>query len=421
MHGIIFLALEDFLESRGGAGTWSKTMQEADLVPQTFSPDRFYPDESAADLFAAAARVLNEPRQQILEQLGRHMSPDLISMGRAMGLIREEWRTLDILEHLPKDILATFGNASAGMKPPDIRTYRLKYGEVAVAYVSDRKLCALFRGIVLGVGAFFNEAICIEERLCLLKNAPLCRLSIYLDDPALRNHVEITREFQTVHNRIQEIRFFNQFAGVPIVNQGLVLQYNTEGVLVQIQPESLVAMREERVTHLALPHLPLGLKAGVATLDWAHGTALLQDIVPTDGPIGRRVFPRVAPVQPLPIEFRVNKETARGRIANLSEGGVCILLRSDPLFNETLMYTPIKVRFVLPVQPVDTSAATEPTAKILLDGNILHINEKDGYLAIRIIFKPLTVNDARLVQTYYRSKERHALRQLQVMSALAKR
>ncbi|MBF0463089.1 MAG: heme NO-binding domain-containing protein [Magnetococcales bacterium] len=419
MHGIIFLALEDFLESQGGAGTWSKAMREANLVEQTFSPDRFYPDESAIDLFAAAARVLTWPLQHTLEQWGRHMGPDLIAMGRSMGLIREEWRTLDILEHLPKDILAAFGNTSAGMKPPNIRTYRLKHGEVAVAYISERRLCALFKGIVLGVGAFFNESIRIEERLCLLKNAPLCRFSIYLDDPALSNHLEIMREFQTVHSRIQEIRFFNQFGGIPIVNQGLVLQCGATGVLVQIHPESLVAMREEQVTHLALPHLPMGLKSTVATVDWAHGTALLQNIAPTDGPIGRRVFPRVAPIQPIPVECRFLKETARGWLANLSEGGLCVTLPSDPMFNETLMFTPVKVRFILPMQTVATGTGTEPAAKILLDGNILYINEKAGHLVIRIIFKPLAVNDAHLIQTYYQEKEGLALRHLRSMVAAA--
>lgn len=420
MHGIIFLALEDFLESRCGEGAWSQAMREANLVEQIFSPDRFYPDEGAADLFEASAKVLKLPKGQTLEELGRHMSAGLIAMGRSMGLIQEEWRTLDILEHLDSDILSTFRNDGTGLKPPDIRTYRLKYGEIAAAYVSERKLCQLFKGIVLGVGAFFNEPIRIEERVCMLGNAPLCRLSIYLDDPTLKDHVEITREFQAVHNRIQEVRFFNQFLGIAVINQGLVLQYGAEGVLIQISPESLLAMREEGRTYLALPHLHLGLKATVAQVDMAQSTAMLQEIVATDGPIGRRILPRVVPVKPIPIELRINKQTLRGGIANISASGLCIVLRSDPILNETILFAPIKVRFALPVQTVDTDLESASTSKIMLDGNILNIDERGGRHTIRIVLQPYAVNDANLIQTYYQERQQHAFHHLQGLLALKK-
>ncbi|MBF0399879.1 MAG: heme NO-binding domain-containing protein [Magnetococcales bacterium] len=420
MHGIIFLALEDFLESRSGKGAWARAMREANLVEQSFSPDRFYPDEGAADLFAASAKVLKLPMGETLEQLGCHMSPGLIEMGRSMGLIQPEWRTLDILERLNKDILSAFRTDGTGLKPPDIRTYRLKYGEIAAAYVSDRRLCQLFKGIVKGVGAFFNEPIRIEERVCMLESAPLCRMSIYLDDPALKNHVDITREFQTVHSRIQEIRFYNQFAGVAVVNQGLVLQYGPKGVLVQIQPESLLAMREEGGTYLALPHLHLGLKAAVAQVDMTQRTALLKQIVSTDGPIGRRILPRVVPVKPLPIELRIHKQTLRGWIANISESGLCIVLRADPILNETIIFTPLKVRFTLPVQTVDSEVTTASIPKIVLDGNILNIEEREGRHSIRIVFQPYAVNEAHQIQRYYRERETAAFQQLNALIALIK-
>ncbi len=420
MHGIIFLALEDFLESRCGEGAWAKAMQGANLVEQRFSPDRFYPDEGATDLFAASAHLLGITQAQTLEQLGQHMSTGLLAMGRSMGLIQDEWRTLDILEHLSKDILSAFGNASTGVKPPDIRTYRLKQGEVAVAYLSARKLCALFKGIVLGMGAFFGEPVRIEERVCLLNNAPLCRLSVYLDDPNLKNRVDIVREFQTVHSRIQEIRFFNRFAGIPIVNQGLVLQYGAEEVLIQIQAESLMAMHKEGITHLALPHLPSGLQATVVRVEWRSGTATLRHIVSTDGPMGRRVSPRVAPNHPIAVECRMDKQTLRGWMANLSDGGLCIVLNREPLPCDAVMFAPIKVRFALPVQMVDTRTETDPVTKIVLDGNILHIDEKEERHHLRIVFRPLSVNDAHLVQAYYHGRRQYALRHLRAMIAETK-
>ncbi|MEO5349049.1 MAG: heme NO-binding domain-containing protein [Magnetococcus sp. YQC-3] len=415
MHGIIFLALEDFLESHGGAGSWSNAMREANLVEQIFSPDHFYPDEGADDLFTASAKLLNLSRSQTLEKLGRHMSPGLLDMGHSMGLVQKEWRTLDILEHLSTHILAAFSNPAAGMTPPDIRTYRLKHAEVSVAYVSDRKLCALFKGIVQGMGECFNEPIRIEERVCMLENAHLCRMAIFLDDPELKNYVDIKREFQTVHSRIQEIRFFNQFAGVPVVNQGLVLQYGKESVLVQIHPESLLAMRDEQITYLSLPHLHLGLKASVETVDFNQGTVTLRQIVATDGPIGRRVTARVHPTKPLPMECRVNMQTVRGWVDNLSEGGLCMLLPTSPLLDQTMIFTPIKLRFTLPLKASEESAETPP--KILLDGNILNIDEKEGRQIVRIVFQPLSVKDAALVQKFNQEREQQSFQQLRTLLA----
>ncbi|MBF0161439.1 MAG: heme NO-binding domain-containing protein [Magnetococcales bacterium] len=421
MHGIIFLAMEDFLESRCGAGAWSRAMREANLVEQPFTPDRFYPDEGAIDLFAAVARIVQLPLTETLQQLGHHMSAGLLSMGRSMGLIQEEWRTLDILERLSTEILTAFANHSTGVIPPDIRTYRLKYGEVAVAYLSGRKLCPLFKGIVLGMGAFFNEPIRIEERLCLLENAPLCRLSVYLDDPALTKHINIVREFQMVHSRILEIRFFNTFSGIPVVNKGLVLKYSPDSVLVQICSESLAAMAEEGVTYLALPHLPQGLRAVVAAVDQTQGTALLQEFVPTDGAMGRRLVPRVIPNQPVAIELRINRQTVRGWIANLSEGGLCIILPRSPLLDETLLFAPIQVRFSLPAQKVDTAVHDAPTTKTVLAGNLLHMDEQEERHRLRIVFKPLTVNDAHLLRTYYHEREQIAYRRLSALVASIKK
>ncbi|MEO5363037.1 MAG: heme NO-binding domain-containing protein [Magnetococcus sp. DMHC-8] len=417
MHGIIFLALEDFLESRCGEGKWPTVMREANLAEQLFAPDCFYPDESAFDLFAAAAGILNQSLTVTLEQLGRHMSPGLVTMGRSMGLIREEWRSLDILEHLSRDILSAFASTTDGVKPPDIRTYRLTYCEVTAAYVSPRKLCPLFKGIVLGMGELFNEPIRVEERLCMLDQAPICRLSVHLDNPTLKHHVDIEREFRTVHSRIQEIRFFNQFDGIPIVHPGLVLQYGAAGVLVQIHAESLLAMREEGRTYLALPHLPRGLQAAVTSLDWGQNTVALQQIVSTEGPIGRRLFDRLVPHTPIPVSFRIGTEVLRGWMANLSEGGLCIVLKSDPLLQDTVMFTPVKMRFALPVQTVDTRTETETAPKIMLDGNILHIDEQEGRHRVRIVFKPLAVNDARQIHAYFHVRHQHAHRRLQTLIA----
>ncbi|WP_130470720.1 heme NO-binding domain-containing protein [Candidatus Magnetaquicoccus inordinatus] len=422
MHGIILLALEDYQLLHGGADSWREVWQLANRQQQPLAADRLYPDQLAQDLLHAAARQQKIPFNAFLEAFGRHLSVGLLSLGRTMGLLRPEWRTLDILEHLNKEIFAHFHFPEGVGKTPQIRAYRLKYGEVSAVYPSERKWCGLFKGIVLGCAQHFHETIRIQERLCMWDGAPLCRLSILLLDPTLQQQVEIGREFQMVHDRIQEIRFFNQFEGIPLVHPGLVLRYSQQEVMVQIHPQSLCAMQEEGVTYLALPHLPLGLKAEVKQLQWQQGTALLHNIIPTDGPIGRRVAQRVASNSSVMVAFQIEQQTFRGWLANLSITGIAIVLRSDPQLKEISPYTPIQMQFALPastLDPADDSA--ESDYPLQCDGNILHIDERDGRHRIRILFRPLSVNDTRRLVAYYQEREQSALHALQTKIAITRK
>ncbi|MBF0097324.1 MAG: heme NO-binding domain-containing protein [Magnetococcales bacterium] len=416
MHGIILLALEDYITRQGGAEQWQAVWQEANRLQQPLFADRYYADGLAMDLLHAAARLQQMPLNRFLEAFGEYLSEGLLALGRSMGLLRPEWRTLDILEHLTQEILAPFQFPDGVGKATVIRAYRLKYGEVSAVYPSERKLCGLFKGIVQGMARQFNEEIRIQERLCMWEGARLCRLSIQLQDPTLQHQIEIRREFQIVHDRIQEIRFFNQFDGIPIIHPGLVLRYSPQEVLVQIHPESLCAMQEEGITYLALPHLPLGLKAVVSRVQWEQGTALLQDILPTDGPIGRRVAHRVDCNNSLVVSFQIEQQNFRGWLANLSEGGMAIVLRSDPLLKEISPFTPVQMQVTLPAchSPLHDEL-TGQEHLLRCDGNILHIDEREGRHRIRIVFRPLSVNDTRSLHAFYQEKEQSALHRLKAL------
>ena len=424
MHGIFFLALEDFLDSHCEKETWLRVLREANLAEQIFEADRFYPDEDWICLFSATAKVLGISLAQTLEKLGIHMAPGVLTIGQSMGLLQKEWRTLDILEFLPKTILPAFESSSDSeikteVKFPTIRTYRSKHSEVSVAYVSNRKLCHLLKGIILGMGKIFNEPIRFQERVCLLENAPICRLSVYLDDPALRHYVDIPKEFQIVQSRIQEIRLFSQFQGIPVIHPSLVLNFTAETVLVQTQPNILVAMRSEGVVYLTLPHRTVGLKAHVSEIHLPEGTALLHSITITDGPVGHRFFPRTLPPEPMGIELRLNRQTFQGWVANLSESGLCMVLKHHPILEETMLYTSIKVRFSLPTFLQRSGKFREIVYKALvLEGNILTIDHLGGRHRIRIVFRPPTIDKTLTIRSYYRWREQNALSALKSLLEL---
>ncbi|MEO5326705.1 MAG: heme NO-binding domain-containing protein [Magnetococcus sp. THC-1_WYH] len=406
MHGIIFLAFEDFLTSRLGDDAWSQVLEKAGLANSEYAPDQFYLDQDAFSLFAAGAERLGLPKNDMLHQFGHHVAPGLVEMGRSTGVIRDHWKTMDILEHLNSDILVSFTNSQIATQPAMIRTYRLKYGEVAVAYVSKRKLCPLLKGILQGVGEIFQEPVAFREPVCMLNHGPLCRLSVYLDDPLMQRYVNIRREFEIIHSRIEEIKLFAQHKGIPFSDRGLVLRYDNDEVLIQTEPLQLLAMREQGGVFMSVPHLPVGLKASVKKIDLQQGSALLTSFSLTDGAVGQRHFERVAPDAIIPASLFIEDAKHAGSIHNLSGGGVAVQLKPGQTISALMLFVPIRVVFRVPIKWVKIGETLElGPIDVSLEGNILDVLSHGKGQLVRIVFSPLSRYDLRVMEQYFQSRQ----------------
>jgi hypothetical protein len=403
VNGLIFLALDDFLESRLGGDAWSEALASVGLEDQEFDPEHFYPDQIAGELFSAAANQLELPLAEAMEQFGHHLAPGLVEMGRHLGVVKEFWTTLDILENLHDSILSTFSNQEEGIYPPEIRTYRLKHSEVAIAYVSKRKLCHLLKGIVMGMGEFFKEPIAFREQVCMLQGkAPLCRLSVFIDDPSLVRYVNIKREFEIVHSRIDELNFYNQFGGLPYSHPGLVLQFSETEVIVQAPKEQLVAMKDEGKSYIAVSHIPIGLQADIKGVDLSQGFATLHNFILTNGAIGHRCYKRVSPGDKFKIEIEIEGKAYRGEVLNISGGGVKIGLRKQLLLDESLLFVQVVLKFSLPLKWVKKGDTIELGPQdVTLDGNILDVYMEDNQRIMRVVFSTLSSHHLFLMDQYY--------------------
>ncbi|MBF0195821.1 MAG: heme NO-binding domain-containing protein [Magnetococcales bacterium] len=403
MNGLIFLALDDFLESQLGVDAWSEAMDSAGLEQQDFEPEYFYPDQVAVDLFNAVAKQLNLPLSEMLEKFGRHLVPGLVKMGQHMGIVKKSWRTLDILEHIQDPILISFSNKDEGILAPKIRVYRLKHSEIAIAYVSKRKLCHLLKGIVLGMGEYFSEPIMFKEKVCMHNNnAPLCRLTVYIDDPDMVHYVDINREFKIVHSKIEELTFYNQFSGIPIIHAGLVLQYGDKEVVIQAPREQLVAMEAEGKTYISLKHLPIGLKAMVKEVEVKQGYATLHEFFMTKGAVGQRFYKRITPKKRFAVTIDIDGASFSGKVQNISEGGVKISLQKPVNLDESVLFMPVALKFNLPLKWMQKGDTIElGPHKLSLEGNLLDIVDEENCLAVRIKFNTLTKHNLFVLDQYY--------------------
>lgn len=183
MHGIIFNELRKYANTVYGDKTWNALLGRAGLDGAAYLASRSYPDEQLGALVAAASELTGRSSLDILEDFGRFIAPDLLSMFRS--LVRAEWRTLDVLEKTEETIHKVVRLQYADAAPPYLQATRVSADVVVIDYTSPRRLCSVAKGIARGVANHYGETIVIEEPACMLKGAAACRLTVRLAENAL--------------------------------------------------------------------------------------------------------------------------------------------------------------------------------------------------------------------------------------------
>lgn len=70
MHGLINRSIENFVRDGYGAAIWHEVVAGANLTEDGFAGFRNYPDAVTVGLTAAAARILDRPEPELLEDVG---------------------------------------------------------------------------------------------------------------------------------------------------------------------------------------------------------------------------------------------------------------------------------------------------------------------------------------------------------------
>jgi Haem-NO-binding len=169
MHGIIFTALKKYVRTRLGDEAWNNLRSAAGLGDRIYLPIQTYPDAEIDALIETVAHLSGISTAQLLQDFGRSLVPDFMMVYRA--LLQPEWRTLDLLEHLESRIHPAVRGNNPGATPPVLRVERPEAGKVVIWYESERRWCALGRGLIAGVGDFYGEPVEVVESSCMLQGA----------------------------------------------------------------------------------------------------------------------------------------------------------------------------------------------------------------------------------------------------------
>ncbi len=184
MHGIIHLELRKFVEAGYGHGAWHGLLAKAGLDAEVYTPLRAYPDEQIVALVTAASEATGRPTSELLEAFGEFLVPTYV--GLYGSLLDPSWRTLDVIEHTEETIHRVVRRRQPGAAPPRLHVERTGAHEVLIHYDSQRRLCAVARGIANGLARHFGESIGITDPKCMHRGDPKCIISVRTHHGATR-------------------------------------------------------------------------------------------------------------------------------------------------------------------------------------------------------------------------------------------
>lgn len=163
MHGLIFVELKKFVGFSHGAEAWRESLDKTGDAHRIYLPSRSYPDDELIGLLGAASALTGNTRDALLEAFGEFIVPDLVQVYRAH--INRTWKTLELVENTEATMHRVVRRVNRGATPPELKVERTGSNEVVVVYASARKLCALAKGILRGIGKHYDERVAIEVDL----------------------------------------------------------------------------------------------------------------------------------------------------------------------------------------------------------------------------------------------------------------
>jgi hypothetical protein len=177
VHGIVLKGLKDFVVDSYDRDTWQTLQREAELPHRLYVPVTEYPDEDVLALVETASRLTDLPVPDLLESFGRFIVPPLVE---TYGIhVDADWTGLELIANVETYIhLALRAKQISTYTPPELESEWRGTDTVSVVYRSDRQLCHLARGIINGVGDYFDEPYVIEEPRCMHAGDDHCELVV---------------------------------------------------------------------------------------------------------------------------------------------------------------------------------------------------------------------------------------------------
>ena len=174
MKGLIFNVVSEVVEAEFGVDAWDEVIERAG-VEGAYTSLGNYPDAELVALARAAAEVAHVTMTEALVLIGR--KGFALLAGRHVELLDNaaSWRAvlqqLDGIIH--PEVKKIYPDADVPSFDADDRD-----GAVILEYSSERNLCSLAEGLVLGLGDWYGSDLSVRHRSCIHHGDSSCVLEV---------------------------------------------------------------------------------------------------------------------------------------------------------------------------------------------------------------------------------------------------
>jgi hypothetical protein len=172
MHGLIFTAFRQYC--------WTRLDEHSDAIWRglpSYVMTEAYPDAEFEALVARAVTASRRTRRDVLVDFGRFTGFWVFRVMRG-DYYEQSGSTRRFLLDVESRIHETVRESTPLAAPPYLHVVPLGEDGVNIAYTSDRKLCELLEGLVLGVAEYYQEAVSIEQPLCMHRGDVACSVLV---------------------------------------------------------------------------------------------------------------------------------------------------------------------------------------------------------------------------------------------------
>ena len=173
MHGLIFASFRDYLVTEHGVDV-AKDVTAGE--PQ-YTLSEAYPDEQFLALLERACARTALSRDELLFEFGAFTAATTFARLYSV-LFRASPTARDFLLTVETPIHEVVREALPDARPPELAVTDLGDEGLEIAYSSPRRICAMLRGLAVGTGRVYGEALEVDELECMHHGASACRFRI---------------------------------------------------------------------------------------------------------------------------------------------------------------------------------------------------------------------------------------------------
>ncbi|MFK7966870.1 MAG: heme NO-binding domain-containing protein [Burkholderiaceae bacterium] len=183
MKGVVFNVLEEFIIAHSDERTYEEIFALCPLKShQGYVGPGTYPDTDLNSIIDTTCRRLGLEPDHAVELFGEFLFSRLVN--KYPQFISEHHDPLTFLKTVDEVIHVEVRKLMRDTNLPSIKcTDGAASGVLIVDYQSNRSLCRLMRGLLIGVGVYFNVPLSISETQCVRDGADSCRFDVM--NPAL--------------------------------------------------------------------------------------------------------------------------------------------------------------------------------------------------------------------------------------------